>query len=182
MRRTLALAFVTVISAAACSGPEEGQVAEGSPTATASATPVAPATYPGGEFDGDGVSLDGAYSPAQACEMADVMYRQQDDSFQKHVREGVAAERRGDQAAVAAALKGLQPVLNSTAATFADTAAKVADPALKTALNSLADASAKATRFTSFAEFDQMPALTAPGEAVLKVECPKAGYRLKNIQ
>lgn len=183
MRRVLILALACIACVAACSGPVDGQsekddtAAKGN--AATSPAPSAPPTFPGGEsVDGN---LEGAFSTAEACEMADLIYPL-DERHQKIVRDGMAAERRGDTAGVAAALKALEPLFSSTAATFADTAAKVADPAVKTALNTLADASAKATLFTSFAEFDKMAGLTAPAEAVLKVECPKAGYPLKNIE
>lgn len=181
MRRTLALAFVTLVTASACGGTDDtASTPTASPSATVTAAPSGPATYAGGEFEG-GDNPEGGYTAAQACEMTDLSYPLS-ESAQADVRAGYAAERRGDKAGVRKALEALQPVFTSSAATFADTASKVADPALKTALNSLADAATKATTFTTFAEFDKMEELTASGEAILKIECPKAGYQLKNIK
>lgn len=181
MRRTLVLALVTLFAATAC-GSSDDTAAPPTPTTSATATvaPSGPATYPGGEFEG-GENPEGAYTPAQACEMADLTYPLSDRA-QADVQAGYAAEKAGDTAGVRKALDALKPVFSSTAATFADTASKVADPALKTAINSLAAAAAQAASFTSFAEFDKMAELTASGEAILKIECPKAGYRLKNIE
>lgn len=178
MRRTLVFALLTLVFAAGCSDSPEGS--ESTPKAT-TAAPSGPATFAGGEFDEDSGSVEGAYTAAQACEMTDLSYPLSENA-QADVRAGYAAEQRGDKAGVRKALEALQPVFTSSAATFADTASKVADPALKTALNSLADAAAKATTFTTFAEFDKMEELTASGEAILKIECPKAGYQLKNIE
>jgi hypothetical protein len=180
MRRTLALVLVTLVSAVGCSDSPEGPESTATPKAT-TAAPSGPATFAGGEFDEDSGSVEGAYTAAQACEMTDLSYPLS-ESAQADVRAGYAAEQRGDKAGVRKALEALQPVFTSSAATFADTASKVADPALKTALNSLADAATKATTFTTFAEFDKMEELTASGEAILKIECPKAGYQLKNIE
>ncbi|MCW6004167.1 hypothetical protein K1W54_06175 [Micromonospora sp. CPCC 205371] len=181
MRRTLVLALVTLVSVSACGGTDDtAATPAASPSATATVAPSGPATYAGGEFEG-GDNPEGAYTAAQACEMTDLSYPLS-ESAQADVQAGYAAERRGDMAGVRKALDALQPVFTSTAATFADTASKVADPALKTALTSLSEAAAKATKFTSFAEFDTMEQLTASGEAILKIECPKAGYQLKNIK
>ncbi|GLH96759.1 hypothetical protein [Phytohabitans aurantiacus] len=181
MRRTLVLAVVTLFSVSACGGTDDtAATPTASPSTTATVAPSGPATYPGGEFEG-GENPEGGYTVAQACEMTDLGYPL-GESAQADVRAGYEAERRGDKAGVRKALDALQPVFTSTAATFADTASKVADPALKTALNSLSEAAAKATTFTTFAEFDTMEQLTASGEAILKIECPKAGYQLKNIK
>jgi hypothetical protein len=177
MRRTLALAVIALLSVTACGKSDDSAA----PPAATTAAPSGPATFAGGEFDEDSGSVEGAYTVAQACEMTDLSYPL-GERAQADVRAGYAAEQRGDKAGVRKALEALQPVFTSSAATFADTASKVADPALKTALTSLADAATKATTFTTFAEFDKMEELTASGEAILKIECPKAGYQLKNIE
>jgi hypothetical protein len=119
---------------------------------------------------------------ATARAAADGAYSALGPSAQAQVARGVAAQRRGDTATVNEALAALHPIFTSTAATFADTASKVTDPELKAALNSLADAAARASLFTTFTEFQSMAALTAQGEAVLKQRCPAAGYILKNVE
>jgi hypothetical protein len=123
----------------------------------------------------------GMFTPVQACEAADLTYRELDENWQEQIRLGTAAEREGDKAGVAKALAELEPLFSSTAGTLADAAAKVADPVLKEALNSLSDAAAESTLFTSFAQFRSLEARNAPAETTLKRECPKHGYSLKNI-
>ncbi|GAA4691044.1 hypothetical protein [Phytohabitans rumicis] len=177
MRRTLALTLACLVFAASCSDPARSPAAD--PTTPA---PAAPATTAGEPLDGTEMDLEGVFTPAVACETADLMYRNLDELSQEHIRAGVAAERSGDKAGVAQALAALEPLLTSTSATFADTAGKVADPVLKDALTSLSASAAKAATFTTFAEFNTLAALTAPAEVTLKRECPKAGYVLKNIQ
>lgn len=154
---------------------------------TACGSPAAPATAPTGSAAAIAATAT-AHAPAMimgtamACEAADAAYSALGPAAQAQVARGVAAEKKGDAAAVKQALTALHPIFTSTAATFADTASKVGDPALKAALNSLADAAAQASLFTTFAEFQSMAALTAQGEAVLKQKCVAAGYTLKNIE
>ena len=123
----------------------------------------------------------GMFTPEQACRTADLTYAELDENWQEHIRTGTAAERRGDKEGVAKALAKLEPLFSSTAGTLADAAAKVADPVLREALNSLSDAAAESTLFTSFAQFQSLEARNAPAETTLKRECPKHGYSLKNI-
>lgn len=201
MRRTFALAvlLVTLGVATSCSAPAtdrsaapaasvtDRSAAPGSSAAGPSA--AGPATSPDA---GAGVAstdepmetdsiYEGMFTPAQACEYADLTYAELDENWQEQIRTGAAAERRGDKAGVAMALAALEPLLTSTANTLADAAAKVADPAVKGALKSLAESATKSATFTTFAEFRSLEALNAPAETTLKRECPAHGYRMKNI-
>jgi hypothetical protein len=176
MRLCLVLVTLAVLAAtAACSRPAAPAAAPAAapPRASAGASPV--------PFDDTDPIPGLTYSPAQACEMADAAYQELDGSSRRHIVDGVAAERVGDRATVRSELAALKPLFTSVSATFADTAGKVTDPAIKPALESLATSAAKAATFTTFAEFSSMAALTAPAEAILKRECPKAGYPLRNI-
>jgi hypothetical protein len=166
MRRFLALAAVFVTGLAACGSPAEP------------ATAPAPSTAATASADVPAMTMD----TATACAAADAAYSALGPAAQAQVARGVAAEQKGDKATVKDALAALHPIFTSTAATFADTAGKVSDPDLKAALNSLADAAARASNFTTFTEFQSMAALTAQGEAVLKQKCAAAGYTLKNIE
>ena len=181
MRHTLALVVLlgTLGAVTACSEPASAPSAAPNPGASASASASATSTD---ETPQETESIyEGMFTPTQACETADLTYRELDEDWQEIIRTGAAAERRGDKAKVAKALAALEPLLSSTAATLADAAAKVADPILKGALNSLADSAAKSTLFTTFAEFQSLAALNAPAETTLMRECPKHGYELKNI-
>jgi hypothetical protein len=181
MRRilTLVVLFVGLGAIASCAEP-----ASAPPAAPAPAVSPNPGAAPP---SADQVPQEtesiyaGMFSPVQACRTADQTYAELDETWQEHIRNGTAAERRGDKEGVAKALAGLEPLLSSTAGTLADAAAKVADPVLREALNSLSDAAAESTLFTTFAEFQSLEARNAPAETTLKRECPKHGYSLKNI-
>lgn len=187
MRRTLALVVLLgALGATTACADEPASTRAAAPTPGVSSVPVTPA--PSAVATGtDDLPMEtesiypGMFTPAQACKSADQTYTELEDVWQEHIRLGTSAERRGDKASVAKALAALEPMLSSTAGTLADAAAKVADPTLKEALNSLADSAAKSTLFTSFAEFQKLEAMNAPAESTLKRECPKHGYRLRNI-
>lgn len=166
MRRLLILTAAVVTSLSACSSPAQPE-SDPAASATTSASAEAPA-----------LTMD----TTTACSAADAAYSTLGPAAQAQIARGVAAEQKGDKATVREALAALQPIFSSTAATFNDTAGKVTDPELKSALNSLGDAAASATLFTTFAEFQSLAAATAPGEAVLKKKCAEAGYTLKNIE
>jgi hypothetical protein len=180
MRRSLALVtLATATATAACSGPAAPVAAPGA--APSAAQPPPSATASPVPFD-DTEPIPGlTYTPALACEMADAAYQELDGSSRRHVLDGAAAERAGDRAGVRRELAALKPLFTSVSATFADTAAKVTDPTIRSALESLAGSAGKAATFTTFAQFGSLAALTAPAEAVLKRECPKAGHPLRNI-
>lgn len=163
---------VLVLAATGCSGPAESPAAPATSTATtAAAAPAVTAGDP--ELN---------MTPLIACETVDAAYHTLGPASQAQILKGVRAERIGDKATVAEVLANLEPLWTSTSATFADAASKVSDPALKAALISLSASVAKAADFTTFAEFDQLAALTAPAEATLKRICPANGYQLKNIE
>ncbi|MBO3743144.1 hypothetical protein [Actinoplanes flavus] len=175
------LVLTALLPTASC-----GSSPDSAPPPPPPAPPSAPVTsspVPGGSAPAPvhNPALAGLFTSAQACEVADGAYSTLDTEPQRHIRDGVAAERRGDKAAVARSLEALRPLFYGLAATFSDAAAKVTDPALQAALDELAAAAEKETTFTTFAEFDQMQGLTAPAEAVLKLQCSRAGYTLKNL-
>lgn len=186
MRRVLVLSLVltALLPTASCgSSPTSAPP----PTAPITSSPApggsSPAPEPAGSAPAPlhNPALAGLFTSAQACEVADGAYSTLDTEPQRYIRDGVAAERRGDKAAVARSLEALRPLFFGLAAIFSDAAAKVTDPALQAALDDLAAAARKETTFTTFAEFDQMQGLTAPAEAVLKAQCSRAGYTLKNL-
>ena len=176
MRRTLALVVLSGALGATTACAEPAPAPSAAPASPAPSASAAPAPDPGASAATGTEDLPqetesiyaGMFTPAQACESADLTYGELPDVWQKQIRLGTAAERRGDEAGVAKALAALEPMLSSTAGTLADAAAKVADPTLRDALNSLA-------------EFQRLEAMNAPAETTLKRECPKHGYRLKNI-
>ncbi|MEJ3748676.1 hypothetical protein WEI85_36045 [Actinomycetes bacterium KLBMP 9797] len=169
MRRTFPVFAVLILAATGCSGPAE------SPATPAATTAVAAPAVTAGDPELN-------MTPLIACETVDAAYHTLGPASQAQILKGVRAERIGDKATVAEVLANLEPLWTSTSATFADAASKVSDPALKAALTSLSESVAKAADFTTFAEFDQLAALTAPAEATLKQVCPAHGYQLKNIE
>jgi len=164
MRRALALAAVSgaLLAASAC-GPDGD-------------TPPAPSAAPATS------AVDLTANTAAACETVDAVYTALDSGTRDEIVKGVTAEAKGDTATVQRALATLKPLFTSTAATFADAAAKAQDPQVKQALTALSEAVGKSASFTSFEQFQVMEGLTAPAEATLKKKCADAGVTLKNVE